>query len=410
MVAKTHARSHRTQSVTVVIPTYNEAETICTVIDQCRTALSKAGYRPQILVVDDDSPDGTASLIETTYSETDAVRVHVRTGERGRAAAIAEGFRLATGEFCTVIDADGQHDPACLVNLVDAMTGDTDEVDVAIGSRYVDGGEIDGWSQFRRTVSKSASIGTKIGLPRTRPIADPMSGLFAVRSSILDGATLAPSGYKALLEVLVTCDVDPDRIVEVPYTFTEREAGESTLGVGEYQSFLEHVGALILRARTDWSPAAANRWVRLTEFLSIGAVGVLVNMAAFAVVVGAGLHYLLAGGVGFVLALQWNFVGNWAVTFNRPRDHLLQRYGVFQGVSVIGFGIHELVLVALVGIVGLPAIGANALAILVASGWNFYGSDSAAFAEPFVPVRSLIGYLRGGADGQTPAFEAEGDD
>lgn len=229
--------STRDVPVSVILPTYNEAENVERAIERCRAALST--HRAEILVVDDDSPDRTWQLVRTAYLDAEDVRVVRRTGERGLASAVSKGFEEARHEVCAVMDADLQHPPEKLPDLLAAFD---DGVDLVVGSRYLHGGGIENWSLQRRLVSRGASAVAKAVLPQTRDIADPLSGFFAVRKGAVHDVELAPTGYKILLEVLVKCDYDG--VAEVPYVFTERERGESKLTSGEYRNFLEHVISL----------------------------------------------------------------------------------------------------------------------------------------------------------------------
>ena len=224
----------RERSVSIIIPTYNERENIERVVERCRDALAE--YRFEIVVVDDDSPDRTWQLVQDAYAGFEAVRIVRRTEESGLATAVSRGFDEATYEVCAVIDADLQHPPEKLPELVGAFeTG----ADIVIGSRHLAGGGVENWSRFRRVVSRGAMAIAKLALPPTRGVSDPMSGFFAVRREVIDGVALAPMGYKILLEVLMKCEYE--RIAEVPYVFTERERGESKLTADEYWGFLEHV-------------------------------------------------------------------------------------------------------------------------------------------------------------------------
>nr|WP_237713446.1 polyprenol monophosphomannose synthase [Halococcus hamelinensis] len=222
------------RSVSIIIPTYNERENIEQVVERCRDALAE--YRFEIVVIDDDSPDETWRFVEDEYEGLEVVRVVRRTEESGLATAVSRGFDEATYELCAVIDADLQHPPEKLPELIAAFDSGAD---IVIGSRHVPGGGVENWSRFRRLVSRGAMTIAKAALPPTRGISDPMSGFFAVRREILAGVSLAPTGYKILLEILLKCEYD--RVVEVPYVFTERERGESKLSAGEYLGFLEHV-------------------------------------------------------------------------------------------------------------------------------------------------------------------------
>ena len=238
------------RSVSIIIPTYNERENIEQVVERCRDALAE--YRFEIVVIDDDSPDGTWRFVEDEYEGLEAVRVVRRTEDSGLATAVSRGFDEATYELCAVIDADLQHPPEKLPELIAAFDSGAD---IVIGSRHVPGGGVENWSRFRRLVSRGAMTIAKLALPPTRGISDPMSGFFAVRREILTGVSLAPTGYKILLEILLKCDYD--RVVEVPYVFTERERGESKLSAGEYLGFLEHVYDLRRGGYAGRSPHAA---------------------------------------------------------------------------------------------------------------------------------------------------------
>lgn len=227
----------RPTSVSVIIPTYNEAGTIRTVVDRCRSVLRN--YPFEIIVVDDDSPDNTWQLVRETYRGNASVRAVRRTDDRGLATAVARGFREASREVCVVMDADLQHPPGKVPDLIEAFD---DGTDIVIGSRYTDGGAVENWSLKRRLVSRGATSIARSWLPDVRGLADPLSGFFAVRRCVLRTDIFSPLGYKILLELLVKCG--HERVVEVPYTFTERENGDSNLTPEEYLNFLRHLGRL----------------------------------------------------------------------------------------------------------------------------------------------------------------------
>ncbi|WP_233204287.1 polyprenol monophosphomannose synthase [Halegenticoccus soli] len=231
-------RSVRESAISIIIPTYNESQNVVHVIERCRAALE--GYEFEIIVVDDDSPDGTWKLVEDQYADDPEIRVVRRTDGRGLAAAVSRGFREASCEYCAVMDADLQHPPEKLPELIEALQPG---VDVVIGSRHVDEGGIEDWPWIRRLVSRGATFIARLAVPEVRGISDPMSGFFAIRREVVSGIDLRPTGYKILLEILAKGDYD--RVVEVPYVFRERERGSSKLTMQEYVRFLEHV--LMLR-------------------------------------------------------------------------------------------------------------------------------------------------------------------
>lgn len=224
-------------SISIVVPTYNESDNIVEVIDRVRAILADCRY--EILVVDDDSPDGTWRIADRHFREHDEVVVHRRIGERGLATAVAYGFERCRNEFCAVIDADLQHPPEHLPVLLRHVTPETD---VVVASRYTDFGRIQNWPPWRRFVSVGATTLAKTVLPSIDRVTDPLSGFFVVRRSVLQRSDFAPTGYKILLEILIRCEYD--RLEEVPYVFTDRERGESNLTVREYVAFLKHLASL----------------------------------------------------------------------------------------------------------------------------------------------------------------------
>lgn len=387
------------RSVSVIIPTYNERENITTTIDRCSRVLGATEYEYELIVVDDDSPDRTWELVETEYSDEAHVQVLRRTENRGLALSIVEGFRAASMAYCVVIDGDLQHPPEKIPDLLAALDAGAD---ISIGSRHIEDGGIKNWSLFRRAVSKGATAVTKRCLPTAKAISDPMSGLFAVRRSVVADVELQPQGYKILLEIISKCAVD--QVAEVPYTFRERAAGESKLTAGQYQQFLEHLLELSVGEYAKKIGENPRRVVRLLEFFSVGAVGVLVNTLVFLFLLDSGSHYLVSGGLAFLAAVQWNFAGNWAITFDRPRDALTKRYVAFHAVCVVGLIIYEIALSLLLFVPAMPVLIANFGAIGISSVWNFIGSDTAAFADDIESVETGIGTVTR----QEPVSELEG--
>jgi dolichol-phosphate mannosyltransferase len=358
--------------ISVIIPTYNEKDNIERIIGRCLKALST--YDVEIIVVDDDSPDRTWELAQKTYSGNSSVHVIRRIHDRGLATAITEGFQEASKEYCAVIDADLQHPPEKLPDLLDALE---QGADIAIGSRHIAGGGIENWSRTRKLVSWGATKVAKACVPATRGISDPMSGFFAVRRRIVTGVELNPTGYKILLELLTKCDYHS--VVEVPYVFTEREHGESKLTATQYQSFLEHIIMLAVLSYGLAEYMSPERAVRAVEFAAVGGFGVLVNMAVFTGIYGAGFHHMIAGFAAFLVAVNTNFFGNWAITFDRPNTAFVAKWGKFHAVSVVGFIVYTAALAVSIEMLLLPALLGNAVAIGSSSVFNFVGSERFAF-------------------------------
>ncbi len=213
--------------VSIIIPTYNEVENLPRLIREIRRLKLRAA---EILVVDDNSPDGTALAARQSR-----VRTVVRTEDRGLSQAVAEGFRRARGEWLLVMDADLSHPPRRIPALLDAMKKGAE---VAVGSRYSKDGELQKWPLLRRLYSLAATVAV-------RPLTgcqDPMAGFFCVRRDVLERGRLVPRGYKILLEILVRCRVKQP--VEVPIVFTDRQRGKSKLNLNVQVEFVRQLLSL----------------------------------------------------------------------------------------------------------------------------------------------------------------------
>lgn len=363
------------EKFSIIIPTYNEKKTIQQTIDRCRRALHPLDI--DIIVIDDDSPDRTWEFVQNTYTHTNDVRVIRRTEESGLGTAVIRGFNAAKGEYVAVIDADLQHPPE---KLSDLFTAFDDGVDIVIGSRYVQDGGIENWAASRKLVSKGATLLSKAAVPSARGVSDPMSGFFAVRRDVIEGVELDPSGFKILLEVLARCEYE--RVVEVPYVFKERERGESNLDAAEYLNFVEHTLGLSVVDRGFDRFIAPDRFVRGIEFGLIGAIGTVVNTAIFlAVHQGMGIHYVFAGAVAFIAALNANFAGNWALTFNQPSERLVRKYLKFHATSIAGFVVYSGCLYLFLSMLSLSPLVGNVAAIAIGAVANFLGADEIAFTQ-----------------------------
>lgn len=222
--------------VTVVVPTYQEAANIAPLAARLFAAVPADSC--ELLVVDDNSPDGTAAEVER-LSSTHPARCLVRRGERGLATAVIAGLRAAHGELCVVMDADLSHPPEAIPALLAAMADPS--VEMAIGSRFVPGGKVDlHWPLHRRL---NSWCGRLLARPLT-PVRDMMSGFFCVRRAALDLDRLSPVGYKIALELIVRHRWR--RIVELPIVFADRSAGHTKLNLAEQGRYLRHLGRLYL--------------------------------------------------------------------------------------------------------------------------------------------------------------------
>jgi dolichol-phosphate mannosyltransferase len=301
--------------ISVVIPTYKEADSIQDVIRRSGTALAESGEEYELIVVDDSSGDGTAELAEELSSEFH-VRVLRRAGRLGLATAVVDGWKLAQGDLLGVIDADLQHPPEILVALAAALR--KSNADLAIASRYVAGGGISDWEFIRRVISGGATHLAASVLPlKLSAVSDPMSGMFVVRATAISGVELSPLGYKILLEVLARGRIE--QVAEVPYEFEERTRGASKLGARQYAEYVAHL------VKLAFATGQFGAWV---HYGLVGLTGAVLDI---------GLIYWLAehsGGSAFWVvpvaveaAMLWNFLWNHNVTFGRRLRSLSRKAG-----------------------------------------------------------------------------------
>ncbi|MGH9604953.1 MAG: polyprenol monophosphomannose synthase [Terracidiphilus sp.] len=213
----------RTQEkLALAIPTFREAGNIANTLGQVRSALDAAGACYEIIVIDDDSRDGTAEIVTAISRDDPRVRLLVREGERGLSGAILHGWRSTDATLLGAMDADLQHPPALLPVLLAAML---DGRDLVIASRYAQGGKLGEWNPLRRFFSAAAVAVTwplQRGPLRAR---DPMSGFFMVRRRSVNHLTFQKTGFKLLLEILVRGRLQS--IEEIPFAFGQRGAGQS---------------------------------------------------------------------------------------------------------------------------------------------------------------------------------------
>lgn len=208
----------------LVLPTYNEALNLPVMVRNIRELFPED---LEILIVDDQSPDGTFEQASALAEKFEHVRACLHTGARSLSASVLYGFDCARGEILICMDADGQHRPEDLANLLKAMK----ENDMVIGSRYTDGGGFtEKWKLSRVLISRTAALLAKVILKIK--IRDPMSGFFAVRKNAYEKIReeLDPQGFKVMLELLSLLSLYPNtRIKEAGIIFAMRKHGKSKL-------------------------------------------------------------------------------------------------------------------------------------------------------------------------------------
>jgi len=219
------------RSIWIVVPTFNEAANIEPALAAARHALAQVpDADPHVLIVDDSSPDGTGAIADRLAQADPSIEVLHRTVRQGLGPAYLAGFAHALGRGAELIfemDADLSHNPADIPRLVAAIDAGAD---LALGSRYVDGGAVVDWGLLRRLISRGACLYARVVL--RLPIGDLTGGYKCFRRSVLEAIDLASvrsHGYVFQIELTLRAVRSGFRVVEVPITFRDRERGKSKM-------------------------------------------------------------------------------------------------------------------------------------------------------------------------------------
>ena len=225
-------------NASIIIPTFREADNLEHLVERIVQSMCDSGGAFEVIIVDDNSQDGTEQVVDRLRGLGHPVRLITRRNERGLSSAVIRGLDEAGGEFLVCMDADLSHPPEVIPALLDALR--KPDVDFVIASRYVDGAGTDAdWGLFRHLNSR---IATWLARPFTGA-RDPMSGFFAMRRDrYLKHDPLSPLGYKIGLELIVKCNCR--NVKEVPIHFAQRRCGSSKLTLKQQWLYVCHVGRL----------------------------------------------------------------------------------------------------------------------------------------------------------------------
>lgn len=219
------------------MPTYNERDRLIELTTALFEAAAAAKLELELVIVDDNSPDGTGEVADT-LAKTYRVQVVHRSGKLGLGTAVVAGFNVASADTVGVMDADFSHPPALVPKMM-AVWRATD-ADVLVASRYIPGGSTPNWPFKRKLLSRVGCLMAR-GLS---PIRDAASGFFLIRRDIAQGVTIKAGGFKICIELIVRGR--PGRLVEVPYQFDDRELGESKMSMREAAGYLVQLKDLYL--------------------------------------------------------------------------------------------------------------------------------------------------------------------
>lgn len=381
MTANTKCHTGTTQSATpvnvpsavsIIIPTYREAENIPKILDRLARLRTDHGLELEVLFMDDQSNDGSAEIV--TKVEFPWATLIERDGERGLSQAVIDGFERARFPILVCMDCDLSHPVEVIPQLILALASGQQ---MAIGSRYVAGGSTDhDWGIFRYLNSHVAAL---MARPLTK-VRDPMSGFFAMRrDDFLKADQLNPVGYKIALELIVKCNLD--NVAEVPIHFANRIYGESKLSLREQLKYIRHLRRLYIYK-------FANS-MSLLQFMMVGASGAVVNLSVLSLLQIAGLpdSVCLAGGIA--VSVVTNFLLNRRFTFSYARDgSMWKQFLGFASVSSLGVVVnYSVALLVRSSFASDMALGLHLSALAgIASGmaFNYLGNRYVVFRKRFL--------------------------
>ncbi len=298
----THVASPK---LTIVVPTYNEGGNVRELASRLEKVMQ--GIEWEMLVVDDNSPDGTYRIVKQLSTQNPRIRCIRSVGRRGISGACIEGILASAAPYVAVMDADLQHDETILPQMFAlAQTSD-----VVVATRYTDGGSVDGLSKNRQKVSR---LGDQLSrLVINVPVSDPMSGFFMLRRDAVEqiAPELATSGFKILVDILSNLPKET-RVSEVAYHFRDRHAGDSKL---DSAVLFDYAGFLLHKLTGGFLP------VRFLMFALVGAIGVIVHLISLKLLMSrlVGLDFIASQTGATAVAMIGNFFLNNRLTYRDAR-------------------------------------------------------------------------------------------
>lgn len=317
--------------LTVVAPTFNESANVAKLVARLHASLDGVAW--QVIFVDDDSPDGTAKAVKAIAADDGRVQCLRRVGRRGLAGAVVEGVLASAAPYVAVIDADLQHDETLLPRMLEVLQAG--RADLVIASRYIgEDDAVEGLSAVRERGSRLANWLGRLVL--RQHVSDPVSGFFMARREAIERVApkLSTEGFKILFD-LIASQPQALTIVELPYTFREREAGGSKL---DKRIVIDYLGLLLSKLTGGVVPT------RALMFGLVGASGVVVYLAALNALrpvldLAIAREFTLAQLLASVVAMTTNYLINNEITYRDRRRRglgLLVGYAKFCGLCSLG--------------------------------------------------------------------------
>ncbi|MEX0920395.1 MAG: glycosyltransferase family 2 protein [Candidatus Pacearchaeota archaeon] len=346
--------------LSLVIPTYNEKENIQILLRRIFNEFKKNKINGEVIVVDDNSPDGTGEILDKLKKKQKNLKVIHREGKLGLSSAVLDGWRIAEGKVLGVMDADLSHPPEKIKELF--LPIKEGECDFSVGSRYIKGGRIKGWGILRKVMSKTATLLSRI----YTKVKDPMTGFFMIRKEVIKKVSLNPKGFKILLEIIIKGKYR--NIKEIPITFVDRQKGKSKAGTKEIFYYLQNL--------VGYLPHRRNVLGEFFKFALVGISGIFVNLVVlYYLTEYIGFWYMVSAVFAFILATTTNFLLNKIWTFKEKiRLEIGRKYLQFGLVSVSALAINLVFLYLFTELLGIYYLVSQVLAIGIAFFVNFIGN------------------------------------
>ncbi|MGN6630276.1 MAG: glycosyltransferase [Candidatus Nitrosocosmicus sp.] len=400
--------SKTTPQLSIVIPTYNEAENIIELLESIKQNIGNSTLTAaEILVVDDNSPDGTGKLVDNYIKKINGVslrgaaaagnsnvsgpKVSIRTIHRkqkeGLIQAVLQGVDSAFGEHVLVMDADFSHPPETIPKIIDNLQ--KNDSCIIVASRYIEGSSIEGWPLKRRLLSLGANSLARLSL-NIGNIKDPMSGFFAIRKKSIKNIQFNTKGYKILLELLVKDR--KTKVIEIPYVFTDRKTGKSKMDFKTSLHYLQSIWKLYRYGKNanlnsiEKEKNSIKFLSKAGRFFTVGASGLLINYLV-SVLLSSGLlaklWYIESTSIGIIISITSNFMLNKVWTFgdrNFAPKHTIKQYLLFLIICSLGASL-QLGLVYLLVESKVSYELSLLLAVIAASVSNFVLNKKLTFKE-----------------------------
>jgi dolichol-phosphate mannosyltransferase len=349
--------------LSIIIPTYNEQTNLVKITERIAAALAAYAYTYEIWFID-DSDDNTPQILQQLALQYPDVHFLHRNNMRGLGSAVVEGFKHAQGEYIIVMDADLQHPPELIPNILQTLTAGED---IVIPSRFIPGGSDGGLNPIRKLVSWVARSLGQVAIKRFRTISDCTSGFFGLRRQVIAGIHLNPSSWKILMEIIVKGDYLS--IKEIPYTFEARNAGHSNMDIHEQWNYIKHIIKLVSGSPSDR---------RFFVFCLIGFMGLIVNLVVFDILLDSKLFYpVTASFIASFAGMINNFIWHDTITWREHRHPILwmrlAKFSQFLLVSMVGILITAS-FVKLSAFFGWKYIFGQLVGIAIAMFWNYFAN------------------------------------